>query len=78
MAENPNQEEVIKFWSDIWSKETKHNDKAQWIEDIREKVRNTDQQDNITISLEDTKRQVNRLPNWKAPGPDGIRLVGFG
>ena len=72
MAENPNQEEVIKFWSDIWSKETKHNDKAQWIENIREKVRNTDQQDNITISLEDTKRQVNRLPNWKAPGPDGI------
>ena len=71
MAENPNQEEVIKFWSDIWSKETKHNDKAQWIENIREKVRNTDQQDNITISLEDTKRQVNRLPNWKAPGPDG-------
>ena len=72
VSENPNQEEVIKFWSDIWSKETKHNDKAQWIENIREKVQNTDQQDNITISLEYTKKQVNRLPNWRAPGPDGI------
>ena len=72
VSENPNQDEVIKFWSDIWSKETKHNDKAQWIENIREKVQNTNQQGNITISLGDTKQQVNRLPNWKAPGPDGI------
>ena len=54
-------DEVIKFWSDIWSKETKHNDKAQWIENIREKVRNTDQQDNITISLEDTNRKTNTV-----------------
>ena len=67
----PNPQEATQFWSNIWAKSVNHNENAEWIERVEEKLEG-DKQENIHISAEDLKGQVRSMPNWKGPGPDGI------
>ena len=67
----PNPQEATNFWSKIWAKNVNHNEKAEWIERVEQKLEG-DKQENIHISVEDIKGQVRSMPKWKGPGPDGI------
>ena len=71
--EVPDAETARNFWSDIWSKEVQHNKNANWLHEFRNEVENTSVQESIDITDEKVKDILKRMPNWKAPGPDGVQ-----
>ena len=68
----PDSEESKIFWSNIWDQGTKHNEKAKWLEDVKEKYKRIDQQDEFSISKDILTAQLKKMPKWKACGPDGV------
>ena len=68
----PDAEESKKFWGDIWGKEVTHNGNAEWVE-VVDKDMNVRQQEDVKITREKIKKRICRIPNWKAPGPDGVQ-----
>ena len=68
----PDAEESKKFWGNIWGKEVSHNINAEWIENTSKEM-NVRQQENIKINKEKIKKRISKMPNWKAPGPDGVQ-----
>ena len=75
--EAPDQGEARRFWSDIWSKEVEHNKDAEWLEDFRHVMSDTQQQEKIEITVEKVQKMVQKIPNWKAPGPDMVQGYWF-
>ena len=70
----PNTEEIRKFWSGIWSVEKEHHKKADWLSDLKKEMVKLEQQ-NVVISEEKVKKLCSKMPNWKAPGYDGVQGV---
>ena len=68
----PDAETGVRCWSEIWDNEIHHNSKAEWLDDVRKEVKNMSQE-NIVVTVEMMKNKVSKLPNWKAPGPDGVQ-----
>ena len=68
----PNTEESRKFWSGIWSVKKEHNKKADWLSDLKKEMVNLEQQ-NVVINEEKVKKHCRKMPNWKAPGHDGVQ-----
>ena len=48
-----------------------HNRDAKWYKDLQSKVNATKQKVNIT--KESLKKILDRMPNWKSPGPDLVQ-----
>ena len=70
----PNAEECTKFWGDIWGVRKEHNREAEWLKDlIRERVNERHPQEKVSISVEKIRKQCRKIPNWKAPGRDGVQ-----
>ena len=68
----PNAEESRTFWSGIWSVEKEHNKEADWFSDLKEEMVKLEQQ-NVVINEDKVKKQYSKMPNWKAPGHDGVQ-----
>ena len=68
----PDVEASKTFWSEIWSKGQQHNNNAEWLRNLRTDLRNQ-QQENVIITKEMVTKQCTRMPNWKAPGMDGVQ-----
>ena len=60
--EAPDQGEARRFWSDIWRKEVEHNKDAEWLEDFRHVMSDTQQQENIEITVEKVRKMVQKIP----------------
>ena len=60
------------FWRDIWGNEKYHNKSAEWLKDLRAE-KDSVQQENVVITKSLVKAQCRKIPNWKAPGPDGVQ-----
>ena len=60
------------FWEEIWGKRVSHNEKAEWIDRIGKKMK-VRQQEEVKITKEKIKKRISKMPNWKAPGPDGVQ-----
>ena len=75
--ETPDQGEARRFWSDIWSKEVEHNKDAEWLEDFRHVMSDTQQQEKIEITVKKVQKMVQKIPNWKATGPDMVQGYWF-
>ena len=69
----PNSEDSIKFWSDIWSIRKKHNQHNEWLKSCRKQFENVNSMEKVEISQEMVKMQCRKMPNWKAPGKDGVQ-----
>ena len=70
----PNAEECAKFWSNIRSVRKEHNRKAEWFKDLkRERANDGHSQERVSISVEKIRKQCRKVPNWKAPGRDGVQ-----
>ena len=67
----PDAEESKTFWSNIWGIEKKHNEDAEWLKDVEESYRNIPQE-SFQINQGKIKKQLSKLPNWKACGPDKV------
>ena len=71
----PDAEESKIFWSSIWDNTAKHNDEAEWLQELKEDM-DYPLQDDLHISKDKVQMQSRKMPNWKAPGPEGV-LQGF-
>ena len=68
----PHAEESIKFWSELQDKPVDHSRNAEWIMTVKEELESVTQQGNINIPKKDASIHLWKMPNWKAPDPDGL------
>ena len=57
----PDPKEAKKFWSDIWSESSAHNQHPTWLQRVRQKLADVEKQGDIK----------------KAPGPDDVQGFWF-
>ena len=70
----PDADESKKFWSDIWSVGKEHNRNAEWLNNIRNDIRDNQQGElEITSDMETSHSTI--IPNWKAAGRDGVQGI---
>ncbi len=62
----PKPTEARTFWGGIWDQSVQHNRQAEWLDELK----GLQQQKGFQIDVDMVKRQVKKVPNWKAPGPD--------
>ena len=65
-------EGTIEFWKDIWSKPTWHNENAEWLHNLKEEIK-LERENDVVITREMLEKVVNKMPNWKSPGPDLVQ-----
>jgi len=63
------EKEIVDFWKNIWEQRTDHNKNADWINQMEY---NANKQERLAINVEQVRKQIKKMNNWKAPGPDGI------
>ena len=68
----PDAVESKSFWNGIWGVDKEHNWTADWLEKLKGE-RDYDQQEAQEISEVMVKKQCKKIPNWKAPGWDGVQ-----
>ena len=68
----PHAEESRRFWKEIWDNTKEHNKEAKWLKDLKRCERDV-KQDNVVITVEMVRTQCRKIPNWKAPGLDGVQ-----
>ena len=68
----PDADESKKFWSDIWSVGKEKNRSAKWFNNIKNDIGDK-QQRQLEIASDMVTSQRRKLPNWKAPGRDGVQ-----
>jgi hypothetical protein len=69
----PNPEEATTYWSTLWGRPVSHNPEAGWLHRVKEQLAGTPLQEPVAITHVEIKSQTSGMPNWKAPGPDGIQ-----
>ena len=69
----PDPDDSKRFWESIWSVPQEYTKDAEWLKDVQSELEGIDEQQNIKITPEDLKRRFKQMPNWKAPGPDGVQ-----
>ena len=69
----PDKEKVLKFWSNIWENEKKHNQDAEWINDVKEETQDIPKQENLSITPAMVRKALKKMKNWKAAGADGVQ-----
>ena len=52
--------------------EVLHNENAEWLKELK-KERVEARQEDIVITTEMVTARSKKIPNWKAPGPDGVQ-----
>ena len=72
-SEVPERNQAKQFWTDLWSTDIVHNRKAKWLEDFKMKMNVERGQGEVNITREKILKILERVPNWKAPGPDGVQ-----
>ena len=76
-SESPDPTEATQFWSDIWSKPCSHNKEAEWLENIKDKVKNIQPMQDRQITIQDVKGGIRKMSNWKSAGPDLVQGFWF-
>ena len=71
--EKPDARDSKEFWSNLWDKEVKHNEKAEWLKELKPEGIYHEKQADLMITTEMVLKQAKKLPNWKYPGPDGVQ-----
>ena len=66
-------QETRMYWESIWSESKEHNREAEWLKNRHTTTDNNQEQPRIAISVEKLRKIVGKMPNWKAPGPDGVQ-----
>lgn len=69
----PGAEESRKFWGEIWTVEKEHNKGAEWLSELKKEINGEHIQEGLILSVEKVRKQARKMPNWKAPGNDGVQ-----
>ena len=60
------------LWRGIWG--IKHNEEANWINGGETKLwKYASEQTAISAKTKMSRKEGNKLSNWKSPGPDGVQ-----
>lgn len=65
--------EAKEFWSKLWDTPFSYREDAEWLKEIELELENVNIQENVEITKENVTMQLKKMPNWKAPGLDGIQ-----
>ena len=66
------QKKVLHFGVTFGVSLFKQNEKAEWLEEVKNQVTGVEKQGNIKITKEMVKNQLRKTPKWKASGPDHV------
>ena len=72
----PDAEESQQFWRDIWGKEVSHNENEEWLKELKQgtvEAKLEARLEDIAITAETVTARSKKIPNWKAPGFDGVQ-----
>ena len=72
-SEIPGKKEAKEFWSNLWSKNGTHNENAKWLKDFKTSMNGKPKQEEFIINSGKVQNVLSKIPNWKAPGPDGVQ-----
>ena len=72
-SEIPGKKEAKEFWSNLWSKNGTHNENAKWLKDFETSMNGKPKQEGFIINSGKVQNVLSKIPNWKAPGPDGVQ-----
>ena len=61
-------------FGETWGKDVLHNENAEWLKELK-KERVEARQEDIVITAEMVTARSKKIPNWKAPGPDGVKKL---
>ena len=70
--EIPNADQIQVFWSGIWSESKEHNINTERLKKLMEE-NNYQKQECLVITKDMVSKQSRKIPNWKAPGRDGVQ-----
>ena len=68
----PEAEPSKRLWEGIWANPVAHNKHAEWLREIKAEENQRERQIFSEITTATVRAQVKKIPNWKAPGPDGV------
>ena len=68
----PYAQQSIKFRSEFWDHPIYHDRNPHRIITVEKELDCVAQQGNINIIKEDVSIRLTKMPNWKAPDPDGL------
>ena len=68
ISEPPGKEALESFWTNIWEKEKRHNERAEWIKQTENENQQTPTQEWLEISIAETTSAIKKSSNWKVPG----------
>ena len=69
-----------KFLGNIFSEPVDQSRDTKWLKDLQSEI-NVTKQEKVDITKESLKKILDRMPNWKSPGPDLVQefwLKNFG
>ena len=72
-SEISGKKEAKEFWSNLWSKNGTHNENAKWLKDLKTSMNGKPKQEEFSINSGKVQNVLSKIPNWKAPGPDGVQ-----
>ena len=67
------QKNAQSFGGDIWGVRKGHNWEAEWLKDLKRERLDKRPQERVSISVEKIRKKCRKIPNWKAPGRDGVQ-----
>ena len=62
----PEPAEAMTFWGGLWDQPGEHNRQAEWLADVKDELKNVQQQEGFQIDVKKVKKQLRKVPNWKA------------
>ena len=72
IKEPPVDEEMTKFWNDIWEKEKDFNNEAELIRREEDRMNEVEEQEWEVINIEELRSALTKSHKWKSPGVDKI------
>ena len=70
----PNAAESRTFWSEIWDNPISHREDAEWLKKMKvQTVSINVQQEEVRITKTQVETECRKIPNRKAPRPDGVQ-----
>ena len=67
----PDADESKAFWDNIWDIPVDYNSGADWVKEVEDSLSGVHNQNDIVITPAKAIKQLRKIANWKAPGPDG-------
>ena len=56
----PNEDEFLRFWSEIWDNPVRHNKRAEWLNEVKKELNKVKNQEDIVLTTDKVKKQLKK------------------